>query len=259
MSISREEKGKLVLDHYYNKGYTYRDLAKELKMSPNQIRDVIKRNEEKNDATANIRRRELALSSKAYQLFSKGKTNVQVAIKLNIPQTQVTQFRLEYWKLKGQDTLETLHAKVGTRIFSLWKIYKELVIERGMSLEEVAKVVGIALHELPDMESLLDEATRAAAMKQVKVDILEDRICSLKEEEKRRTLALSSYHSCPYYYDRGNSAMNILPSYSVTRQPSPLPYQPSALPDLSSEYGNEQKNSEEKKEIREVYEGDIAD
>ena len=38
-----------------------------------------------------------------------------------------------------------------------------------------------------------------------------------------------------------------------------LPYPPSALPDLSSEYRNEQKNPKEKEEIREVYEGDIAD
>jgi transposase len=39
MVLSRGEKEKLVLDLYYNKGYTYRDIAKELKMSPNQIRD----------------------------------------------------------------------------------------------------------------------------------------------------------------------------------------------------------------------------
>jgi hypothetical protein len=38
-----------------------------------------------------------------------------------------------------------------------------------------------------------------------------------------------------------------------------LPYPPSGYPDLSSEYRNEQKNSKEKEEICEVYEGDIAD
>ena len=72
MVLSREEKEKLVLDLYYNKGYTYRQLAKELKMSPNQIRDIIRRHEEKDNAIAN-RKRELSLSSKAYKLYSKGK------------------------------------------------------------------------------------------------------------------------------------------------------------------------------------------
>ena len=67
----------------------------------------------------------------------------------------VTQFRLEYWKLKGQDVLETLYAKIGIKIFSLLKLYKELVTERGMSFEAVANVIDIDLHKLPYMESLL--------------------------------------------------------------------------------------------------------
>jgi thymidylate synthase len=48
------------------------------------------------------------------------------------------------------------------------------------------------------MEALLEETTKAVARKEVKVDILEDRIHSLEEEEKRRkrivTLSPSSYH-----------------------------------------------------------------
>jgi predicted DNA-binding protein YlxM (UPF0122 family) len=108
MYPSREDKEKLVLDLYYNKDRTYRDIAKELRMSPNQIRDVIKRNEEKNNAIAN-KGRELSLSSKAYKLFLKGKTNVEVAIKLDIHQEQVTQFRLEYQRMQEQDSFETLY------------------------------------------------------------------------------------------------------------------------------------------------------
>jgi DNA-directed RNA polymerase specialized sigma subunit len=37
MVLSREEREKLVLDLYYNKGYTYREIARELRMSSNQI------------------------------------------------------------------------------------------------------------------------------------------------------------------------------------------------------------------------------
>jgi transposase len=56
MVLSREEKEKLVLDLYYNKGYTYRQIAKDLRMSPNQLRDIIRRQEEKNNAIADKRR-----------------------------------------------------------------------------------------------------------------------------------------------------------------------------------------------------------
>lgn len=72
MVLKREEKEKLLLDLYYNKDYTYRQITKELKMSPNQIRDIVRRHEEKDNAIAS-RKRELSLSSKAYKLYSKVK------------------------------------------------------------------------------------------------------------------------------------------------------------------------------------------
>src|ERR671911_3007923 len=138
----------VVLDLYYTKGYTYKQLTKELRLSPNQIREIIKRHEEKNDAIAN-EKKELFLSSKAYKLFYEGKTNVEVAIKLDLPQDQVTQFRLEYWRLQDQDKLETLYMVTKGRASRLWKLYRELIINRGMSIEAVAKVVDIALNRLP--------------------------------------------------------------------------------------------------------------
>jgi predicted DNA-binding protein YlxM (UPF0122 family) len=73
MTLSRVEKEKLVLELYYNKDYRYRDIVTELKMSPNQIRDIIRRHDEKNSPEAN-KKKELSLSSKAYKLFSRGKT-----------------------------------------------------------------------------------------------------------------------------------------------------------------------------------------
>jgi hypothetical protein len=178
----------MVLDLYYTKGYTYKQLTRELRLSPNQLREIIKRHEEKkNDAIAN-EKKELSLSSKAYKLFYEGRTNVQVAIKLDIPQAQVTQFCLEYWRLQDQDKLESLYTVTKGKASRLWKLYRELVIviQRGMSFEAVANAVDIDLNRLPDMEALLEETTKAVARKEVKADILEDRIHSLEEEEKRR-------------------------------------------------------------------------
>src|ERR671925_1259274 len=142
MVLSREEKEKMVLDLYYNKGYTYKQLTRELRISPNQIREIIKRHEEKNDAIAN-KKKMLSLSSQAYKLFYEGKTNVEVAIKLDLPQEQVTQFCLEYWRLQNQNKLESLYMVTKGRISRLWKLYKELITNRGMSIEAVAKVVDI--------------------------------------------------------------------------------------------------------------------
>src|SRR5919112_4061546 len=140
MVLSGEEKEKMVLDLYHNKGYTYKQLTRELRMSPNQIREIIKRHEEKNNTIAN-KKKELSLSSQAYKLFYEGKNNVEVAIKLDLPQEQITQFRLEYWRLQNQDKFESLYMLAKGKVSILWKIYNELIIVGGMSIEEVASVM----------------------------------------------------------------------------------------------------------------------
>jgi hypothetical protein len=236
----------MVLDLYYTKGYTYKQLTRELRLSPNQLREIIKRHEEKkNDAIAN-EKKELSLSSKAYKLFYEGRTNVQVAIKLDLPQDQVTQFRLEYWRLQGQDKLETLYMVTKGRASRLWKLYRELVIKRGMSFEAVANAVDIDLNRLPDMEALLEQTTKAVARKQVDAEYLEKRMCYLEEEEKRRrgrmvTLPPSSYS---YVENKENLAMNAFSYYPDPEpMPSSLPYWPSGNYDPWSEYRNKQKNS----------------
>jgi predicted DNA-binding protein YlxM (UPF0122 family) len=212
MVLSREEKEETVLDLYYNKSYTYRQITTELRMSPNQIREIIKRHEEKNDAIAN-KKKMLSLPSQAYKLFSEGRNNVQVAIKLDLPQEKITQYRLEYWILNNQDGLESLYRLTKGKVSVLWKIYKELMIiggmsieevssvlstdliyqltrlykelvrKRGMSIEEVAAVVDINLNILPEMKRELDETCKVLARKQVELDMLKVRISSLEEEE----------------------------------------------------------------------------
>src|ERR671919_383305 len=238
MVLSREEKEKMVLDLYYNKSYTYKQLTRELRMSPNQIREIIKRHEEKNndDAIAN-KKKELSLSSQAYKLFYEGKNNVEVAIMLDLPQEQVTKFRLEYWRLQNQDEFESLYMLTKGKLSDLRKIYNELVIKRGMSIEEVASALDINLNILPDMERELDQTCKALAKKQVDLDIL-------KEEENRIrnrivTLPPSSYH----YVD--NPAF---PYYSASRQSPSLPYWPSGYPDLTNDYGDALKKELKRKE-----------
>jgi hypothetical protein len=122
-------------------------------------------------------------------------------------------------------------------MYQLSRIYKELVIKRGMSIEEAASVLDINLNILPDMERELDQTSKALAKKQVELDVL-------KEEENRIrnrivTLPPSSYH---YVENRENLAMNAFPYRSdPTQMRSSLPHWPSADGDPWSEYRNKQK------------------
>jgi predicted DNA-binding protein YlxM (UPF0122 family) len=199
MTLSRGEKENLVLELYYERGYTYRLIAKELRMSPNQIHDIIRRHEEKNNAKAN-KKKELSLSSKAYKLFSKGKSSLEVAIMLDIPQTQVTELHLQYRKLIGQDKLVILHSLLGDRIFSFFKLYKELIIIREMSIEMVISLIETDLDKLPYVEVHYEQVKQAADRQQERLDYLENRIHTLKKEKSRIVvLPSSSYH---YVNDR---------------------------------------------------------
>jgi predicted DNA-binding protein YlxM (UPF0122 family) len=172
MFLSKEKMERLVLELYYEKDYTYRQIAKELHMSPNQIQDIIKRHEEKTNAKAN-KKKESSLSSKAYKLFSKDKANLEVAILLDIPQPQVTQFQYQYWKLIGQDKLVILHSLLGNRIFSFFKLYKELIIKGEMSIERVISLIETALDKLPYAETHYQLAKQAADRQQERLDYLE--------------------------------------------------------------------------------------
>jgi hypothetical protein len=87
-------------------------------------------------------------------MLSKGKTNVDVATKLDILQIQVTQFRLEYWKLHGQYNLESLYKMTKGQITPLLKLHHELAIKRGMSYEATANIVDLTLCKLPYMGTL---------------------------------------------------------------------------------------------------------
>ena len=175
-------------------------------MSPNQISNIIKKHEEKSNAIAN-KKKQLSLSSKAYKLYSKGKTEVEVAIKLDISQAHATQFHLEYWKLKELDVLESLYVRTRGKLFSLCKLYEELVVKRGMSIEQVANSVDIDLNRLPYIEGLYQKAKQETDRMQEKRDYLLKEIISLRKEpieleyEKRKRRLAFSFNHYPHYGD----------------------------------------------------------
>ena len=147
----------------------------------------------------------------------------------------------------GMSIEEVASAMSAGIMYQLARLYKELVRKRGISIEEVAAVVDINLNILPEMEWKLEQTSKALARKEVDLDMIETRISSLEEEGNRRrrnrivTLPPSSYH---YVENRENLSMNAFPYHSdPTSTPSSLPYWPSGDHDPWSEYRNKQKNS----------------
>src|SRR5918994_2209539 len=158
--MSRDEKERRVIDLYYNQGKTTREIIKELRVSPNYVSAILKKEEEKNNNIVTNKQQQSSspLAIRAYELFSNGKTLLQVAIALNIRQSEAAKYYREYWKLKGLDKLNIIHTETNGNTWPLWKLYKQLIKKRRMTIEQIVNDIDIAIHKLPHMESLYRQA-----------------------------------------------------------------------------------------------------
>jgi DNA-binding CsgD family transcriptional regulator len=91
MFMSREEKERRVID-LYSQGKTYRQIAEEVRVSRNYIHAILykKEDEKNNSAVTNNQKQQQELCSRTYELFSEGKTPIEVAIALNIPASKIS-------------------------------------------------------------------------------------------------------------------------------------------------------------------------
>jgi transposase len=163
--LTRQERERLVLD-LYNQGKTYREIAKEARISPRDIGVILKavedtrtegskgeQQENNNDAENDQEQgqQHSFLSTQAYKLFSEGKTPIEVAIELNLRESEATGFYKEYWKLKQLHNLNVVYEEIKDDIESFLKLYK-LAKTKGMDVKQVVNTLAIANNNLPDIE-----------------------------------------------------------------------------------------------------------
>jgi hypothetical protein len=98
------------------------------------------------------------------------------------------------------DILNLIYKETNGKIWIVLKLYKELIKQRGMSVEQVVNIVEIAIHKLPHMESLYrqikDQVDKMQHTRQGLVNDLEarenkisilDKIAFSIEQDSKRT------------------------------------------------------------------------
>jgi transposase len=125
LTISEERK-KRVIDLYYNQGKTTREIAKIERMSIRDISPTLREEELKRQRHKDQQQQE-ELSSKAYELFSKGKRPVEVAIALSLREPEATKLYREYWKLKRLHQLNSIYRETNGKLGPFLKLYKPLI------------------------------------------------------------------------------------------------------------------------------------
>jgi hypothetical protein len=144
--LSKKEREERVLALHFNQNKNYRQIAQEMKMSLRDIGEIVNRAKEEKE-----RQEHKSLFVQAYDKFSKGETPLQVAIDLNIGQTQTTQYYSEYLQLVGLEDVTKLYLEFKCDVsyfVSLCKAAKEA----KMGIPQVINLLRIANDYLPSVQ-----------------------------------------------------------------------------------------------------------
>jgi hypothetical protein len=117
-----------------------------MKMSLRDIGEIVNRAKEEKE-----RQEHKSLFVQAYDLFCKGKKLLEVAIKLNLGQAQITQYYWEYLKLCGLDDITKLYLEFKGDTSYFVKLCNA-AISANIGVPEVIKLLNIANDDLPAVE-----------------------------------------------------------------------------------------------------------
>jgi hypothetical protein len=111
-------------------------------MSPNTIKTILSR--EGLDQSTSI-------NSRAFELFSEGKTPLDIAIKLNLRADEAIRLHHEYFMLLGCNEFTKVYPRIKDDPWPFVNLYR-LIMEKQMSTEHVMKLLEIANNDLPLIE-----------------------------------------------------------------------------------------------------------
>jgi predicted transcriptional regulator len=153
-ALTRQAKEMLVLDLYYNQNKTYRQIAKEAKICPRDIKTIIDKKEKEMELNQSS-----SISSQAFNLFLQGKPPLQVAITLNLKEQEVHDLYRQYWRLQQLHGLYQVYEKIKDGIGSFVELYR-LIQAGGMDLKHVKRLLEVANGELPKIEETCNNLHR---------------------------------------------------------------------------------------------------
>jgi len=154
MIRTKQEKEKLILD-LYNQGYNYKQIAKIARVALREINPVrVKAEKEKE-------------KNLAFQLFSEGKTPLDVVIELTLEEQEATRYYREFWNLRHLYSLNMVYEEIGDDIIHLLKVHKKIK-EAGMGVDQAVALIKNANNDLQTLDEEYQKLKRG-------VDLLESR------------------------------------------------------------------------------------
>jgi transposase len=203
--LTRQERERLVRE-LYNQGKTYREIAKEARISPRDIGVILNKvvegksqgskednvDSEKSQNQEQKEQQHISPSSQAYKLFSDRKTPLEVAIALNLKESEATKFYREYWKLKQLHNLNMVYEQTKGDIDPFLRLFR-LSKRKGVSVKQVVNLLTIANNDLPAIEERFKRLRNDVGMLQFRKHTLERSLYQLNNQIASTNRLLNSY------------------------------------------------------------------
>ena len=138
VALSRKQREALVISLHEN-GKTYKEIAQELKISPNSIKAILTKAGLDQCTTK---------SSVAFELFSKDKTPLEVAITLDLDADEAIHLHQQYFKLLGCTEFTKVYLQIKDNPWLYVKLVK-LAQDSGISDGEILELLQIANGHMP--------------------------------------------------------------------------------------------------------------
>jgi hypothetical protein len=157
LSLNKKEKEELVVKlHQENK--TLRQIAEIVHMSFKDISSIIKRiDEQADDIGTNLSNKSKA--SQALYMFNNGKKPIDVAIELDLPESEVCDLQQEFWALHQLYDLPLVYQQLKNDFDLFFELFKLLKKNKMLSKQHILKILRYAGHELPSLESKMRKLT----------------------------------------------------------------------------------------------------
>ena len=173
--LDKKEREERVLDLYYNQKMTYRDIAKLEIMCPRDIGAIV--NKESKDADS---KQSFSKAAQAYEMFSQGKSPMEVAIALDLREPEVTKLYKESWNLRQIYDLNRIYLETDCNLAPFLNLYR-LANAEGMKAEHVIWLLRVANKGLPELENRYYK--------------YKSKVDSLEEKEQSQVRAIQDYTS----------------------------------------------------------------
>jgi transposase len=148
--LTRQEKERLVIE-LYNQGKTIREISKKCHISFRDIGALVRKASGEKEESQDKEQSLLSPSSQAYKLFSEGRTLIEVAIALNLTESETTKYYEEYLNLKQMYDLQMVYEELGGDIVHFLELYRLSKKER-MNPQHIVNLLRIVNNDLPASE-----------------------------------------------------------------------------------------------------------